>query len=129
MSDRKHLLWIPTGAAVFFLVSFIFGDLITIPGDLYYFVYFVIVCFFLILYIKKTNLLLKEIFNRKIMLGIILGVIIGALMVQMIFSRPKTDTLTGLLLIWAIIWRGIIYGAFSPRNELIAAAFFMVERR
>jgi hypothetical protein len=120
MNSPKHLLWIPIGAAVFFLASFMFGDLVTLPRDLYYLIYFVIVCSFFVVYIKKSNLHLQEFFNRRLLLGIILGVIVGALMVQMIYSRPEGDTLSGSLLVWAVFWRGLVYGAV---DGLILFAF------
>jgi len=40
MNNPGHLKWIVLGALVGFGASFIFGDLITLPLDLYYFIYF-----------------------------------------------------------------------------------------
>jgi len=34
--NLSHLLWIPAGALVGFGASLVFGDLLTLPVDLYY---------------------------------------------------------------------------------------------
>jgi hypothetical protein len=113
MNYVKRLMWIPAGALSGFLVSFIFGDLLTLPVDLYYLIYFVVIIVFFPIYIKKTKLNLKEWFLRRIRWGIVLGVIFGALMVRNVLSRPETETFSGLYLGWLIFWRGLIYGAID----------------
>jgi len=113
MNDYGHLKWIVFGVIVGFGASFIFGDLITLPLDLYYLIYFVIIISFFSVYIKKTQLTLKEWFSRRWVWGILLGVIFGALMVQNVLSRPATEKFTGPYLAWLIFWRGLIYGAID----------------
>jgi hypothetical protein len=113
MNNPGHLKWIASGAIVGFGASFIFGDLITLPLDLYYLIYFGIVISFFTIYIKKTQLNVRELFSRRMMWGILLGLIFGALMVQNVLSRPETEKFTGLYLAWLIFWRGLIYGAID----------------
>jgi len=113
MNDPGHLKWIAYGAIVGFGVSFIFGDLITLPPDLYYLIYFGIVLAFFTIYIRKTQLNLKEWFSRRLVFGILLGLVFGALMIQIVLSRPATEKFTGPYLAWLIFWRGLIYGAID----------------
>lgn len=113
MNNPGHLKWIVFGVLVGFGASFIFGDLITLPLDLYYLIYFGIIITFFTIYIKKTQLNLKEWFSRRLVLGILLGLIFGALMVQNVLSRPATEKFTGPYLAWLIFWRGLIYGAID----------------
>ena len=113
MNNSGHLRWIVLGALVGFGVSFIFGDLITLPLDLYYLIYFGIIISFFTIYIKKTQLDLKEWFSRRLLWGILLGLIFGALMVQNVLSRPETEKFTGFYLAWLIFWRGLIYGTID----------------
>ena len=113
MNNPGHLKWIVFGVLVGFGVSFIFGDLITLPLDLYYLIYFGIIIAFFTIYIKKTQLSLKEWFSRRLVWGILLGLIFGALMVQNVLSRPATEKFTGPYLVWLIFWRGLIYGAID----------------
>ena len=43
MDNRGHLVRVVFGAMVGFGASFIFGDLLTLPLDLYYLIYFAII--------------------------------------------------------------------------------------
>ena len=113
MNNPGHLKWILLGVLVGFGASFVFGDLITLPLDLYYLIYFGIVVAFFTIYIKKTQLYLKEWFSRRWVWGILLGLVFGALMVQNVLSRPVTEKFTGPYLAWLIFWRGLIYGAID----------------
>jgi hypothetical protein len=113
MSHSKHLIWIAWGVLVGFGSSFIFGDLLTLPIDLYYLIYFGIIITFFSIYIRKTQLNLQEWFSRRWIWGILLGLIFGALMVQNVLSRPETEKLTGAYLAWVVFWRGVVYGAID----------------
>jgi hypothetical protein len=120
MNNLGHLVWIVLGALVGFGASFIFGDLMTLPLDLYYLIYFAIMIIFFTLYIRKTQLNLKEWFSRRLLWGIFLGLIFGAIMVLNVFSRPETEKFTGPYLAWLIFWRGLVYGAM---DGLLLSAF------
>jgi hypothetical protein len=110
MIEIKHLVWIPIGATISFLAAFIFGDLLTLPVDLYYLIYFIIIFTFWGIYIRGTGLDMRSLISRRIVWGIAAGVIVGILMVQNVYSRPATDQFSGLMLFWTIFWRGLIYG-------------------
>jgi hypothetical protein len=84
-----------------------------LPLDLYYLIYFGIIISFFTIYIKKTQLNVRELFSRRLMWGILLGLIFGALMVQNVLSRPETEKFIGLCLAWLIFWRGLIYGTID----------------
>ncbi len=120
MNNPGHLKWIVFGVLVGFGASFIFGDLITLPLDLYYLIYFGIIITFFTIYIKKTQLNLREWFSRRWVRGILLGLIFGAFMVQNVLSRPATEKFTGPYLAWLIFWRGLVYGAI---DGLLLSAF------
>jgi len=113
MNHSKHLIWIVIGALVGFGSSFIFGDLLTLPVDLYYLIYFGIILTFFIIYIRKTQLKVKEWFSMRLVWGILLGLIFGALMVKHVLSRPETEKFAGAYLAWLIFWRGLVYGAID----------------
>jgi hypothetical protein len=100
-------------APVGFGASFIFGDLLILPLDLYYLIYFAIVITFFIVYIKKTKLNLKEWFSKRLVWGILLGLIFRALMAQNVLSTPETEKFGGAYLVWLIFWRGLVYGGMD----------------
>jgi hypothetical protein len=110
MRTPSHLLWIPTGAAVGFLASFIFGDLILLPVDLYYLIYFGVVLGFVALYTKTTGLDLRMWTTRRLAWGLALGALGGLMLTQGVLARPATEGLTGAMLVWALAWRGVAYG-------------------
>jgi hypothetical protein len=84
-----------------------------LPLDLYYLIYFGIIISFFTIYIKKTQLNVREFFSRRLMWGILLGLVFGVLMVQNVLSRPATEKFTGPYLVWLIFWRGLIYGTID----------------
>lgn len=105
-----HLGWIPTGAGVGFLASFVFGDAIAIPVDLYYLIYFAIVLGFLAFYARWTGLDLRARLRRRLVPGVLLGVVGGVVLSRGVLARPETLRLEGTALAWAIVWRGVVYG-------------------
>jgi hypothetical protein len=107
----RHLLWIPAGTAAGFIAAFVFGDLLRLPVDLYYLIYFSVVAVFLWLYARSTNLDLKDWLSHRLIPGVILGVAVGVVMLSNVLSRPVTARLQGGPLAWAIFWRGLVYGA------------------
>jgi hypothetical protein len=110
MKTVSHLLWIPAGAAGGFLASFIVGDLILLPVDLYYLIYFGIVLGFVAIYTKTTGLDLRKWTTRRLAWGLALGALGGLVLMQGVLVRPATEGLTGATLVWALAWRGVAYG-------------------
>jgi hypothetical protein len=110
MTSPKHLAWIPAGAGASFLASFLVGDLLSLPVDLYYLIYFSVIGGFLFLYTRATALDLSSFVNRRLVLGVALGILVGLLMAQNVLSRPETEHLEGGALAWALGWRGLAYG-------------------
>jgi hypothetical protein len=106
-----HLAWLPVGALVGFGASFVFGDLVTLPVDVYYLMYFGIVLGFLVLYVKRTELELSAWISPRLGWGVGLGVLGGIVLMQGVLARPETARLSGGMLAWAVAWRGVAYGA------------------
>lgn len=108
-----HLIWILAGCIVGFLASFIFGDLLSLPLNLYYLIYFSIIMGFFAIYVRFTHLDLKTWFSRHLIWGIALGAVFAFIMVKNVLSRPATAQFSGSFLVWEILWRGVIYGAID----------------
>jgi hypothetical protein len=106
-----HLVWLVYGLIISFSASYIFADLLRLPVDLYYLIYFASIAGFFALYIRQTALDLKHWLLMRLWWAMLAGLIVGALMVQNVLSRPATEQFTGTYLVWMIIWRGVIYGA------------------
>lgn len=106
----SHLLWIPAGAAVGFGAAFLFGDLLTLPVDLYYLIYFAVVVGFLAFYAGRTGLNVRAWASCRLAWGIGLGVLGGLVLMWGVLARPPTARLAGVELWWAVVWRGLVYG-------------------
>jgi hypothetical protein len=113
MNNAWHLKWIASGALVGFGSALIFGDLLNLPVDLYYLVYFGGIIIFFTAYIRKTKLNIKEWVSKRLVWSVLLGLIFGALLVQKVLSEPATDKFTGAYLAWLIFWRGMVYGVID----------------
>ncbi len=113
MIGAGHLIWIAAAALVGFAASFVFDDLLTLPVDLYYLIYFAIVMGFFSVYVMRTKLNLREWFSRRLIWGVLLGLVFGALLAQNVLSRPETEKLSGAYLVWSVFWRGLVYGAID----------------
>lgn len=106
-----HLAWIPAGAMVGWLASFTFGDLLTLPVDLYYAIYFAIVIGFFGYYVRRTGLDLRGWVSRRLGWAVGVGVLGGLALMQGVLARPETAHLSGGMLAWAIVYRGLLYGS------------------
>jgi hypothetical protein len=113
MIGPGHLVWIAVAGLVGFGSSFVFDDLLTLPVDLYYLIYFAIIIMFFSIYVARTKLNVKEWFSRRLFWGVLLGIVFGALLVQNVLSRPETEKLSGAYLAWSVFWRGLVYGAID----------------
>lgn len=107
----RHLGWIPAGAGVGFGLSFVFGDLVVMPVDLYYLIYFAGVTGFLAFYVHRTRLSLRVWTARRIVPALVLGIAGGLVLVRGVMMRPPTPSLHGGELAWALLWRGLLYGS------------------
>lgn len=115
-----HLAWIPAGAAVGFTASFVFGDLLPLPRDLYHLLYFTIVAGFLVLYVAWTGLDVFRWTTRRLGRAIALGLLGGAVLARGVLARSGTPGPSGLALGWDLLWRGLLYGTV---DGLLLAAF------
>lgn len=94
-----------------FFVPFLFGNSKAIPVDVYYLIYFISVGALYFFFIKQTGTDIKKMFSANLVIGVVLGLIFAGIMAKNVFSRPETAHLTGTVLTWALVWRGLIYGA------------------
>lgn len=109
--DLRHLTWIPAGALMGWAVAFVFGDLLTLPVDLFYALYFAAVIGSFAYYVRRTKLDLREWIGRRLGRSVLLGVLAGLALMQGVLARPATPHLSGASLDWALLYRGLVYGS------------------
>jgi len=107
----SHLSWLLAGAVVGFGASFVFGDLLTLSVDLYYLIYATIIVGFLAVYVRRTRLRLAAWASRHLAWACVAGVLGGLVLMQGVLAQAETPHLSGGMLWWALLWRGVVYGA------------------
>ena len=111
MNAARHVLWVPAVAAFGFLVPFLLSDLPGLPVDVYYVSYFTGTVGLFLLYVRSTNLELRRWLSRRVLWGILIGIAGGIVLAQGVLARPATAQLSGLELVRAVVWRGLVYGS------------------
>lgn len=106
-----HLVWLAVGALVGFSVAFLLGDLLTLPVDLYYLLYAASVAALVAVYVRRTRLEPPLWLSRRLAWGLVAGVAGGLVLMRGVLVGPATTQLSGAALWWALLWRGLVYGA------------------
>jgi hypothetical protein len=109
---RQHLAWLGAGLVVGFGVPFLFADLLQLPRDLYYGIYIAAVVAVFVLWARATGQRLGVMLRRRRRLAVVLGVVFAlVLSFAVVRSEPASPAPEGLTLVWAVLWRGVAYGA------------------
>lgn len=110
----QQFRWLSAGLVMGFLVPFIFADVLDLPRDLYYGVYAAAVITFIASWVSATDQQIGEMLHRRWPLAVTLGVIFaGVLAVVVVRTDDTTARPDGLELVWALGWRGAIYGVMD----------------
>ncbi|MDQ2709770.1 MAG: hypothetical protein M3Z25_20025 [Actinomycetota bacterium] len=109
---RPQLVWLGGGLVLGFAVPFLFADVLQLPRDLYYGIYAASVLIFVASWAAATGQRLDLMLRRRRRLAVVLGVAC-ALVLAVVVVRTETPTARpeGLALVWAVLWRGVVYGA------------------
>jgi hypothetical protein len=118
---RQHLTWLAAGFAVGFVVPFLFADVLGLPRDLYYGIYIAAVLVFFVLWARATGQRLGVMVRLRWRVAVALGVVFAAVLSFFVVrAEPATAGPDGLALAWAVLWRGVAYGAV---DGLLLSAF------
>jgi len=116
---QRHWYWLAAGLALFFLIPFLFTDLMPVRRDVYYGIYVVSVFAFFGAWVKHTGEA-RALLTRRWLWGLVLGVLFAGVMTAVVLREAATPHPHGASLIAAIVWRGVVYG-FA--DGLILSAF------
>jgi hypothetical protein len=109
------------GLVVGFVVPFLFADVLQLPRDLCYGIYLAVVLVFFVLWARATGQRLGSMVRRRWRLAVVLGLVFGLFLSFLIIrTEPATRGPEGLALAWAVLWRGVAYGAV---DGLLLSAF------
>ena len=108
----QQMRWLGGGLFMAFLVPFLFADVLDLSKDLFYGIYATAVCAFFALWARASGLPPLEVVRRRwrsaTLLGAVVGVVVAVIVLRAEDTTPRPD---GLELAWAVLWRGVIYGA------------------
>lgn len=108
----QQFRWLAAGLVLGFLVPLIFADVLGLPRDLYHGIYAASVITFIALWARATDQQLGAMLRRRWPLAVTLGVVFaGVLAVVVVRTDDATARPEGLELAWALVWRGVMYGA------------------
>ena len=110
----QHLRWLAIGLVLGFAVPFVFADRLDLPRDVYYGIYAAFVITFVALWARATDQQVGAMLRRRWPLAVTLGVVFaGVLAVVVVRTDAATARPEGLDLVWALAWRGVMYGAMD----------------
>lgn len=116
-----HLAWLGVGFMVAFLMPFLLTDMIGLNRDVFYGLYALAVVGLFVGWARTTGYDLRAAVRRRWPLAVVLGLAFGALMAVMVVrTEDATDRPSGLALVAALGWRGVVYGA---TDGLLLSAF------
>jgi hypothetical protein len=120
-SARRHLAWLLAGLVMGFAVPFLFADVLRLPRDLYYGIYIASVLVFFVAWSRATgqrlDLMVRRRWRPAVVLGVVFALVLGF---AVVLSEPAGPGPEGLALVWAVLWRGVAYGA---ADGLLLSAF------
>jgi hypothetical protein len=118
---RRHLAWLVAGLVVGFAIPFVFADVLRLPRDVYYGVYIASVLAFFGTWARATGQRIGVMVRRRWRLAVALGVVFAlVLSLAVVRSEPAGPGPEGSALVWAVLWRGVAYGAV---DGLLLSAF------
>lgn len=105
-----YLLWVPAAALLGFAVAEIFAGLLQLPRSIYLIPYVVLVSLFLYAFVRWSELAIPDLLRHHWVWGLVGGVLVGAFTVRNIYSQPASAHAEGLMLVFQILWLGVVYG-------------------
>jgi hypothetical protein len=117
----NHWLWLAGGLLYAFAVPFLFADLLELPRDFYYGLYFAAAGGLFWAWLHATGKSARELLVRRWPWAAALGLGFGAVLALMVVrTEDATSRPDSLGLVAAVVWRGLLYGL---ADGLLLSAF------
>jgi hypothetical protein len=104
-------LWLVGGAVLFFAVPWVGTDVLALPRDLYYVVYFTIAVGFFAAFVTEYRSQLAGLWRNNWRWSLVVGALAGAAVAAVVLSSAGTDHPDGWRWWFDIGWRGVAYGS------------------
>jgi hypothetical protein len=106
-----HVLWIVAAGLLSFLSSFVFADLLRLPRGWFLLPHVTLIVAFLIAYARWSGTDLRQLWSRRLALGIVGAGIIGLFLALNVAGQPPGTPSKGAALWFDLLWLGLVYGA------------------
>jgi hypothetical protein len=114
-------LWLLGGMLYAFAVPFVFADVLELPRDVYYGIYFAAVAGLFYAWLHVTRRSARTLLLRRWPWAVGLGLAVAAVLALMVLRTEDTTARPdGLALVGAVLWRGLLYGL---ADGLLLSAF------
>ena len=117
---HRHWYWLGSGLVLFFLIPFLFTDVLAVDRNVYYAIYVAAVFSFTGLWLRFATESPRAVLTRNWRAGVALGLLFVVPMVAIVLSTDATSRPAGVHLVLPLLWRGVLYGA---ADGVILSAF------
>jgi hypothetical protein len=115
-----HGLWFCDGLLLFFLISWVGTTALTLDNDFYYAIFIWSALTFLYRYVRTTNSDVVFWVRARWRSSLFFGVLASIYVAVNVWNANPTERPGGLLLIFEVLWRGVVYGVV---DSLVLTAF------
>jgi hypothetical protein len=124
------LLWLGSGAILFFLVPLVGTDWLELQPDLYYLGYFTVAVSFFVAFVATHASGLRPLWTVNLWQSLVVGALVGAVLAIGVFNQAATPHPDGWRYAFQIIWRGPIYGCVDALTLYVfpAAVAYLLMR-
>ncbi len=105
-----YLLWVPAAALLGFAIAEVFAGLLHLPRSIYLIPYVALVSLFFWAFLRWSNMSMWELLRHKWAWGLLAAVPLSLFTVNNILSQPASPRSEGLLLVFDLLWIGVVYG-------------------
>jgi hypothetical protein len=129
-SQGTPMLWLGSGALLFFLVPWIGTDRLGLQPDLYYLIYFTVAVAFFAAFVTTHATALRPLWTKHLWQSLLIGTLVGIALAAGIFAQAATPHEGGWRYGFEIAWRGVIYGSVDALTLFVfpAAVAYVVMR-
>lgn len=127
----EPLLWLGSGALLFFLLPFVGTDLLGLQPDLYYLGYFTAAVAFFTAFVLTHASALRPLWTEGVRASLLIGALTGAVLAVGIFAQAASSHPDGWRYGFQIVWRGLVYGAVDAAILYVfpaAVAYLLMHR-
>jgi hypothetical protein len=109
----SYLIWIPAAAILGYAIAAVFSGWLHLPRSLFLVPYVSLAGLFLYAYKQWSGVSASVLMRQNWIWAVIGTILLGLFLIRNVLSQPGSLRLTGLSLIFDLLWSGIVYGGMD----------------